>query len=198
MIFSQSRRFLATRSVRVVAIVIAVLAVLGAGTMVAQADNESDHAHVIYRGPVRYAHPCNGPNSSFTSMDSSDTQVGCQVSSNGGREVMRSDCSRTRNDQGTWTYTPTGQDAQYDPSGFTYNGTFREHNTIRDGIYSGEETFVDRGVGTVHQRYTARVTQDPTTCAVTNTYDWYVQTKGTGQLWFLTGTAGTRPARGAE
>lgn len=192
------RRSLTSRTVRAVGALVAVLALFGATTIVARADSEGGgDATVIYKGHVRYAHPCNGPNSSFTSMDSYDTQVGCQISFNGGKEVMWSDCSRLRNDSGTWTYKPTGQDAQYDPSGFTFTGTYHEHNTIENGIYSGTETFVEKGVGTIHQEYTAQVTQDAG-CGVTNTFNWYVKTKGTGKFWFLTGTAGTPPAEGAE
>ena len=194
----QRRGSAAIRIVRSIAAAATVFALLGATAVVAHADEDHNHAKVIYRGAIRYSQHCDGTNSSVTSMDSSDTQVGCQVSSSGGKEVVRSDCSRTRSDQGTWTYTPSGQDAQYDPNGFTYNGTYKLQDTIENGVYSGDETFVDKGVGTVHQEYQARVTQDPNTCQVTSTYDWDVRTKATGQLSFLTGRAGDRPARGAE
>ncbi len=169
-------------------------------------DHHGGDSSVIYNGSVRYVNHCpdpyNGPNTSLTSMDSSDSQKGCQASYNGGREVLYSDCSRTRNDHGSWFYKPTaGQDG-----GFVFNGSFHEQNQIEvssfnsatgtyTGTYSGTEDFTDPGKGTVHQEYSATVTgikDFPNHCTV-NASNWHVVTKGTDELSFLTSSTNNGP-----
>lgn len=152
--------------------------------------------HLTYSGPVKYTNNCNGPNSTFTSMDANGTQQACQVSYNGGQQRSYSDCSSTGKDQGTWTYTPSGQDAQYATQ--TYTGTYTFQFSISSsengsGVYSGTETFKDPGVGMVSQRFSVPVTFDAK-CNAIPSGNWYVAVKGTGGLSFLTGSTGTAPA----
>ncbi|MBJ7609367.1 MAG: hypothetical protein JF887_08040 [Candidatus Dormibacteraeota bacterium] len=199
-----NRRF-NVRRIALLSAAITVAGVLGATGVVGRASsdgsgaggNDGDNSPVIYRGPVHHAVLCqppydSGSNTGQTRMDSgNENQFGCQRSYDGGHEVRRQNCDRTRDEQGTWSYKPT---APAPPTEFDFNGTYKDHNTVQDGTYSGHEYFNDPGVGTVSQEYHATITHNAN-CTTYTASNWYVVVKATGKLSYLSGTSGTPPTQ---
>jgi hypothetical protein len=151
-------------------------------------------AKVLYNGPIKYSDPCNGQFSSFTNMDAQATQRGCQTSSKKhGHQTTYGNCAQKGKDDGTFTYTASGQDASHG----SFAGTFKFRYFVSPGVegparYYGTEDFADGNGGRVHQRFSVPVTFD-SSCNPIPSGQWSVSVMGTGDLAFLTSSAGPPP-----